>query len=835
VNYFFFMSVPARMAALTAALEGAGVPPDAARGMVISLVFSLAVRNPAAQELVAFLHPDAVTPTTPGLPGPPLRGDTALYAMIWPDGERPPATNPYSFKLLQALRALLFDKHGGRVDFADPQLPFKLEALTQRGVECRELGAFYTPPPLARYVLSRVLPLCPVGLSAPFVDPCVGAGHFLSLALQHLCACVPPGPLRADVCRTRIRGADINPAAVDYARFALALVCYVGCGEGPLYRDAVLAAGLLDGVRCTDSLTAPLDALFTPGCVVLTNPPWDRMKAAVAATVASMPERYTWRGQSRCEMPNYYKPFLELVVFRAQATAVGIVLPASLLTNPQTRHIRTHIWPHLREVVRFPDRAVWNEDHPIWQGFCSLVLDLSPPHSPLVRVRIADVAEIADLPPPESAWAVVEDPEGLRGERAAGAVAATEGGTNTLARWVAADPRIRVVCGFVQQATVDFWRNIATYTPDPERHIRCIRGANVARPFILNHGPHSMFFSSFANSCWITKKDGAESGGVSVVFRQVFSNRETMLSGTLHPVADMPDAPPLRCNQTAWAVTFPAERRDAALVLLAMLCSRHTTPFVAPFCPNNTVMPAIALAHAPLKVEAVQAAMLSARIEDPLPLEGTEGTEEISFLAEGTGLPAVLATMVDLTGRLLAEGQALLACGTRFGLEAVRAAVVHTPLGGRTQSGIALAALARWQVRFRTTFLARFLDVEVDDDGCVPTADEITHDMNSALRLLPRNVLRRVMRTPDAKDSTDDRLLRIEVEQRVPELAAVADMADMLRAVENTRLNKPAHVDIPYRALDGPRAAALKERAAHVARIRWLRSTLDTLSLSLIK
>jgi SAM-dependent methyltransferase len=129
--------------------------------------------------------------------------------------------------------------------------------------ERAELGIHYTPPGLARRLLSEL----PVEVIAPeerhVLDPACGSGTLLVAAHDRLRALQPPDwpdRVKHEDLRVHLRGIDIDPFAAEIARLALLL--------------NAMPAGNGWHVENRDSLSADLLLEGTQPSIIVANPPW---------------------------------------------------------------------------------------------------------------------------------------------------------------------------------------------------------------------------------------------------------------------------------------------------------------------------------------------------------------------------------------------------------------------------------------------------------------------------------------------------------------------------------------------------------------------------------
>ena len=162
------------------------------------------------------------------------------------------------------------------------------------------LGAYYTPPELAREIVNAL----PVEHIPPdsrtFIDPSCGSGTLLLAASDRLSASMPDDRVsergRFEYARARLFGSDNDPFAVDIARLALFLHALPYGNGFRIEREDALESASADGGLASTSLA-------------VTNPPWrferGDGKTAQAADrfLRSLVERMVPEGFFACVLP----------------------------------------------------------------------------------------------------------------------------------------------------------------------------------------------------------------------------------------------------------------------------------------------------------------------------------------------------------------------------------------------------------------------------------------------------------------------------------------------------------------------------------------------------
>jgi len=203
---------------------------------------------------------------------------------------------------------------------------YERRLATDRGAR-RAVGGYYTPSYLVDFVVDRTVGAALAGLDAEaalslrVLDPACGAGVFLIAAAERIerhCVAAghPEGPsVRARIARDCLFGVDIDAAAVDVCRLAVALRSgHVG--------NIVCADALADGVVA--------DAGFD---VVLGNPPWGQKGFSFTAE-----DKARLRERFRCGrgVLDPFKLFVERAHELLRPNGLwGMVLPDIILLKNQ--------------------------------------------------------------------------------------------------------------------------------------------------------------------------------------------------------------------------------------------------------------------------------------------------------------------------------------------------------------------------------------------------------------------------------------------------------------------------------------------------------------------
>lgn len=228
---------------------------------------------------------------------------------------------------------------------AAPTQPDELRAAYHRLLpkQARHgLGAVFTPPWLAQYVVERVRAWLPAGHAPRLIDPACGAGTFLLAAMRaqvEALAQTDADPVRAALAAAV--GLDINPVAVHAAQTSVLLfVAQLAAERGAALPDLIeLPVFRADGLIAADgeppALAAPFDA-------VVGNPPWVNWEHLPPAERERT--RHLWAELGLFELRGQQKAFSKediAALFTAAAARrflrdgglLGFVLPQSLFKS----------------------------------------------------------------------------------------------------------------------------------------------------------------------------------------------------------------------------------------------------------------------------------------------------------------------------------------------------------------------------------------------------------------------------------------------------------------------------------------------------------------------
>jgi hypothetical protein len=183
--------------------------------------------------------------------------------------------------------------------------------------EAATRGAVFTPPTLARMLVSGLLELAP-GVRR-YLDPACGDGRLLSAALtEHLD--------EPDLARGGLFGVDIDPTFVQAARERIRRQI----GEP---RSSALDRHIV----CADALEHP--GAWPRGCVVLANPPWVSFSGRQAV------KRPSARNKRHRGWPSLQGEFVERIAqyVAANGTAARLLLPGSVTELERYGPLRSEV------------------------------------------------------------------------------------------------------------------------------------------------------------------------------------------------------------------------------------------------------------------------------------------------------------------------------------------------------------------------------------------------------------------------------------------------------------------------------------------------------------
>lgn len=216
-------------------------------------------------------------------------------------------------------------------------------------------GAYYTPEPVASYLLAEVERVKPLKQGMKVLDPCCGSGMFLVLAYRRLveqelhrrrCEKLPPENLR-DILTNSIFGVERNPEACLVTEFSLILTLLSYIDPPELHHHAKFRFPVLHNDRISESDFFDDRSRFWKSNQhfdwIVGNPPWveldpddkaehftvdwiQRARQAGMMPVARYrsSEAFTWRVRDRL----------------GDDGVVGMITSATSLTNDQSAYYR---------------------------------------------------------------------------------------------------------------------------------------------------------------------------------------------------------------------------------------------------------------------------------------------------------------------------------------------------------------------------------------------------------------------------------------------------------------------------------------------------------------
>lgn len=215
----------------------------------------------------------------------------------------------------------------------------------QSGAQSDPPGVVYTPRPLADALVELALSDGP--LPGRVLDPACGRGALLVAVLRRH----PTAEARLRAI-SGLRGIDVDPTAIVFARAALALaVAELDPGRLGAAIDAALQCDLL----VQDALTGPVGE---PVDLVVANPPYEDASAMVRRSPAwrrDVADRYATASGNW----DLFCPFVErcLAASRAGGT-VALLVPDKLAQAPYAAAARALLQPTLRTVRHHAAGAV---------------------------------------------------------------------------------------------------------------------------------------------------------------------------------------------------------------------------------------------------------------------------------------------------------------------------------------------------------------------------------------------------------------------------------------------------------------------------------------------
>jgi adenine-specific DNA-methyltransferase len=228
----------------------------------------------------------------------------------------------------------------------------------------RATGTVYTPELLVEFVLDRALEGRPELLDGPLLDPACGSGAFLLALLRRIAARLvaqghdltsPAGHAAlVDAAESRLRGLDVDEAAVDVARRSLREEVR-RLSPGPLPRRFLQAQ-----VRVGDFLVTPVAGEQGPPALIVGNPPYvpvDRLDSDLKARL----RRDFATATGRLDL---YTVFMEQA---ARAVALNgrwaLITPDKYLTSRSAARLRQHLVDEgsVRSVARFDSHRVFSD------------------------------------------------------------------------------------------------------------------------------------------------------------------------------------------------------------------------------------------------------------------------------------------------------------------------------------------------------------------------------------------------------------------------------------------------------------------------------------------
>jgi len=217
--------------------------------------------------------------------------------------------------------------------------PDGVELRKDAGVR-RRSGSFFTPAYLVDYIVTESVGRLKACEQLRVLDPSMGTGDFLLRTLAYLSSV---GADAVDVAANGLFGCDVDPIAVDIARFLIWLETGGKVDAGELERhlicaDALGGRGFLWYDAFSDAFS--LFAVRRGFDAVIGNPPYIAAKNARKGDYAAL-ESQKSKGQS-----DYYLLFLENVLDHGLVSPGGVlamVLPDPFLVRANAAEVRRRL------------------------------------------------------------------------------------------------------------------------------------------------------------------------------------------------------------------------------------------------------------------------------------------------------------------------------------------------------------------------------------------------------------------------------------------------------------------------------------------------------------
>jgi hypothetical protein len=232
----------------------------------------------------------------------------------------------------------------------------------------RKSGAFYTPEPVAEYLLSEVNEFRPLRKGLRILDPCCGSGVFLVLAYRRLIEAElraqPDGKLRPSELRRilteSIFGVERNQEACYVTEFSLLLTMLSYIDPPELHRNKQFEFPVLHNTQIFEqdffNLGGPVWSHGTSFDWIVGNPPWVELDPRDAD------ERFavSWITENASIYPvarfRTSEAFCWLVTeLLSETGCVGLLVHATTLSNDSSRNFRREFFTrnHVAKVTNF--------------------------------------------------------------------------------------------------------------------------------------------------------------------------------------------------------------------------------------------------------------------------------------------------------------------------------------------------------------------------------------------------------------------------------------------------------------------------------------------------